>query len=196
MTGVWAECLADRYEQVIELLERALVECPDELWERSVWQVRVTDRHAWPIKAGIGEGLPDDERLQLHSSFWFSAYHALLALHQYLDGALAPVPPPPPLLPVPLHELPRRVHGREELLDYAAFCRQRVDAVVRSLTDDAAAAPTAKGRPFADLLLHNLLHLQDHVSQLNLFLNRNAEWSDGRWATSARWFEPCPDCEA
>ena len=196
MSTVWRDSLTARYEQALELLEESLVECPDELWERSVWRVRTTDRHVWPIVGGVGADLPDEERLQIHSAFWAAAFHALLAMQQYLEAAPSPVAPPPPLAAPGLHELPPRVYSRDELLGYAAFCKHLAKEVVGTLSDgDAERHVSWKRQPFADLLLHNLLHFKEHVAQLHLFLNLNGDWSDSRWQADNRWFTACPSCD-
>jgi hypothetical protein len=200
MSTVWRTSLAKKYEDAIDLLEPTLRECPDRLLGASVWEVKLTERHVWPIKQGVGAELTNNERLQLHSAFWIVAYHALLAVDDYLGGGLGDHTPPQPFRADKHqhsmgHSLPHRVYTREELLDYLAFCRLKAESMLADLTDEQAESPARGGKPFADLLLHNLLHLNEHVAQFNLFLNQRAQWSDGRGMVSDKWFRPCPDCQ-
>lgn len=46
---------------MIDLLERALRECPDNLWGASVWKVKLTDRHVWPMPRSTRHLLPVQE---------------------------------------------------------------------------------------------------------------------------------------
>ena len=188
-----------RYADAIDSLEQVLRDCPDDLWGASVWQVRLSDRHVWPIVRGLGAELPDGERLQLHSAFWYVAYHALFFLDFYLSqgGVGEPAPPPPfrsddhqP------HTLPERVYSREELLDYVAHCRRTAESVLGGLTEEAAERPARIGLAFTDLLIGNLVSVSEHIAQFQVFLNTRAGWSDPRWSTSDRWFRPCPHCGA
>ncbi len=184
------------YEDAIDLLEGALRDCPDNLWDANVWEVRLTDRHVWPIVRGMGGDLPDEHRLQLHSAFWNVAYHVIFFLDHYLDGGLGEPRPPEPFRgdEQDPHTLPHRVYTREELLDYLALCRRKAESTLDGLTDEQLERPARIGRPYGDLLLNNLLQVNEHVAQLNIFLNRQAGWSDSRWTPSDRWFRRCPDC--
>ena len=197
MPSLWQTELGRSYEDVIDLFERSVRDCPDELWRTAVWRVRKQDRHAWPIVGGMGEELPEDERLQLHSAFWNVVFHALTATDGYLDvGTESPHP-----LRVgqpPIHCLPDQPYTRAELLDYVAFCRDKAQRTLSLLTEKEAAGPSLHRPPrdtLAHVLIHNLLHLNEHATQLQLFLNLRAEWSDERWLTTNRWFTPCPSCE-
>ena len=196
--GAWLpQSLSWLYEDALDAFEVVLRDCPAELWTASVWEVREGDRHVWPIVRGMGAGLPDAERLQLHSAFCNVAYHLLFWLDHYLGGGLGtPVPPAPfrgdeqdP------HVLPERAYTREELLEYLAFNRRKAAGVFAELTDERLEQPARIGRPLGDLLLNNLVQVTGHVTELQMFLNRAAGWSDSRWTTEGKWFRPCVNCE-
>jgi hypothetical protein len=192
----WRTTLSEVYEEGLDELETAIRACPDNLWGASVWEVRPSDRHVWPIVRGLGAELPDDERLQLYSAFWRVVYHALFWLDHYLAGGVGDPAPPPPFRSDEErnHTLPHRVYSREELLDLLAHCRRKASAVLDGLTDEDVNRPARIGRPFADLLVRNLVQLYDHAAQLNLFLNNRAGFSDPRYTPADRWYRRCPDC--
>jgi hypothetical protein len=197
MPTTWLKTsLTHLYNDQIDVLETALRDCPDDLWTASVWEVRRTDRHAWPIVRGMGADLAGDQRLQLHSAFCNVAYHVLFFLDHYLGGGLGHPQPPEPFRgdEQDAHVLPHRVYTRAELLEYLDHCRRKAQAVLAGLTGDALDRPARIGRPFGDLLLNNLIQLNEHTTQLNLFLNQKAGWADPRWTPSDRWFRRCEHC--
>ena len=194
--GSWRDVLVRTYEEAFESLEKVLAECPDDLWSASVWEVRPGDRHVWPIIRGMGEDLPDAERLQLHSAFCNVAYHVLFFADYYLGGGVGEPNPPPPFRgdEQQPHVLPHRVYTREELLGFVDYCRRKAESVLGGLTDEVADAPARNRWPLAATLVRNLVQLTDHTAQLTLFLNLRAGWQDSRWTTSDRWFRPCEHC--
>jgi hypothetical protein len=197
MSTAWLQTtLTNLYEEALDSLESPIRGCPDELWGASMWEVRLTDRHVWPIVRGMGEDLPDEERLQLHSAFGNIAYHVLFFLDHYLSGGVGTPDPPPPFRgdEQEPHTLPHRMYTRDELLEYLGFCRRKAESVLAGLTEEQLERPARIGWPLGDLLIRNVIQVTDHAAQLSLFLNRAAGWSDPRWTTSDRWFRRCPDC--
>lgn len=182
--------LLQLYGDSIDSLEVVIRGCPDDLWTASIWEVRLNDRHVWPIVAGMGAELPDGDRLQLHSAFRNVAFHVLFFPDHYLSGGVGPPQPPPPFRgdEEDAHTLPNRVYTREELLDYLEFCRRKAASTLTGLTDEQLNRPARIGRPFGDLLLHNLVQLAGHTEQLSLFLNREADWSDSRRTSTTSGF--------
>ena len=47
------------FEAAIDRLEAALRECPDDLWDRSIWVVKKTDPWIWP-KDGQAHGRTEE----------------------------------------------------------------------------------------------------------------------------------------
>lgn len=197
VTNSWLpSTLRSLYEEAIDVLETAVRDCPDDLWTISIWEVRLADRHAWPIVRGMGDDLSDRDRLQLHSAFCNVAYHAIFFLDHYLGGGVGPPQPPEPFRgdEQDAHRLPHRVYTREELLDYLVHCRRKSRSLLEALPDERLAQPARIGRPFGDLLIRNLIQANEHAAQLSLFLNHRAGWSDPRWTPADQWFRRCPDC--
>jgi hypothetical protein len=194
---VWATSLADRYDAALGVLTELIEACPDEHWSDPVWTVRRTDRHVWPIVRGMGGDLSDDQRLQLQAAFWNVVVHSLHALDGYLTGGVEPFSPPPPFdgWQMPGHVLPDRPPTRDELLGYVAQLRARAADILGRLTEEDETRPARRGLPFADLLIHELVHLAEHNAQLEQFLNMRTGWSRPNWNTSDRWFQPCEHCE-
>ena len=194
--SIWANVFSERYDGAIAQLAMLIEACPDEHWSAPVWQVQRADRHVWPIVRGMGADLPDDERLQLQAAFWNVAVHALHALDVYLDGGVTPAEPPAPFdtWQMPGHILPDQPPSRQQLLDYVASMREKAHRVLDHLTDADAARPARRGRPFGDLLVHELVHLAEHNAQLEQFLNARTGWSHPAWRTDDRWFGGCEHC--
>ena len=197
MTNSWLPwTLRNLYEEATNMLETAVRDCPEGLWTSSVWEVKLSDRHVWPIVRGMGGDLPDPERLQLHSAFCNVAYHVIFFLDHYLGGGVGSPKPPEPFRgdEQDAHVLPHRVYTRDELLRYIAHCRAKAEDLLATLNDERLAEPARIGWPFGDLLIRNLIQVNEHAAQLSLFLNQTAGWSDPRWTPADEWFRPCPDC--
>jgi uncharacterized damage-inducible protein DinB len=70
-----------------------------------------------------------------------------------------------------------RLYTREELLNYLAFCRQKCQVLLGTLTHEQAYRtcryPWGEV-PYAELLLYNMRHVQEHAAQLHMFLGQQA----------------------
>ena len=148
----------------------ALRAFPDELWRERLWD-------------------NPDERPE-YSQAWYLAYHTLFWLDLYLSGAVEGFAPPAPFT---LDELdpaglvPDRPYTQDELLDYLGHCRKKCQAVIEAMTDEAAQGPCRFGRSeasFAELLLYNMRHVQEHGAQLSLFLGQR-KLAVNKWVTAA-----------
>jgi hypothetical protein len=181
---IWKVSLGRAYERAIDSLAQALCDCPDGLWDASLWEVRKEQPFVWPVRTvdgTHGDEASQERLLQVYSAFWNVAYHALFHLDFYLSGAVLPFDPPAPFREDEhrANVVPNRAYTRSELQDYLAYNRQKARATFAALTDEQAASPLPPdsqhaGRPFADLLLLNLLHVQEHAAQMGLFLGRRA----------------------
>ena len=167
MDSIWTISLTRQFGAAIKMLEDALQACPDELWSGQVWN-----------EPGF-------------SQFWYVAYHTLFWLDLYLSGAVEDFVPPPPftldeLDPAGL--LPERTYSRDELLAYLEHCRRKSQATIEPLTDVQArrrCAFTWGEINFAELLLDNLRHVQEHAAQLNLFLGQQTGAASG-WVSGGK----------
>jgi len=142
------EALERQYRASLEMLERAVVQCPDSLW---------------------AAGTPN--------KFWHIAYHALFYVHFYLQKSdkdfmpwtghrpdsqylgprpWAPEAPPKAVAP----------YSKDEVLEFQRFCRAELAARLPQLDMDA---PSGFGwLPFSTLevQLYSLRHLAHHTGQL------------------------------
>ena len=152
------EALARQYGAAIDMLENAIVACPDDVWTAGPpWQ-----------------------------QFWYLASHTLFWLDYYLSGNPEGFRPQPPFgleEMDPAGVLPPRVYTKEELLAYLAHDRARCREVMLALTDERAAQPC--GYPRRDLTvfglhMYDMRHVQHHTAQLNLLL-RQAGHVPPRW---------------
>ena len=153
-------------------------DCPDELWGESIWQVKPHHPGVWPVDgSGVGRGAArlDDRSIQVFSAFWYLAYHVLFFLDFYLSGGMDEGFAPPAPFRSDEHAagvLPHRVYTRAELQNYLTHNRQKCQATIEVLTADEARRPNPRGMPFAELLLINMRHVEEHGAQLNMFLGQ------------------------
>jgi len=176
MDKSWRTIIWHQYGASIDMLENAMHACPDELWSIRLWN-------------------DPTNRAEL-SEFWYVAYHTLFWFDLYLSGAVEGFTPPAPFKLDeldPAGVIPERQYSREELHSYLRHCRLKCRAVIEALTD-AKASQICKfswgEMSFAELLLDNMRHVQEHVAQLNLILGQKIG-SSGRWITKPEkheWF--------
>lgn len=166
METSWNTALWRQFGAAIDMLENALVACPEALWKERLWR---TPPPSW---------FPPQ-----FAEFWYVTFHALVWLDLYLSG----VPeeefaPPAPFAQGELDSaeaLPERPYTRDELRAYLASLRQKCYTTLLALTDEQARRPVeypwSKGQPisFLELLLYNLRHVQEHAAQMNLFLGQH-----------------------
>ncbi len=175
------ESLGRNFEGALDLLEAAIRDCTDELWESSMWVVLERDAEAelaGPHGTLVTNPAERQALVQLHSKPWSITWHALEVLDYDLSGEFVPWSPPPPFTGMAhwrdLTTLPS-AWTRSELLGYAEFCRQRVQDALLGLTDEDAARPLPPehryhGEPFAWGLARLPLHTVEHASQIRQFI--------------------------
>ena len=167
----WRAGLWSQFGAALDMLENALLACPDELW-----RVRLSSDRSQPPE---------------FSEFWYVAYHTLFWLDLYLSGSVEGFAPPAPftldeLDPAGL--LPERPYSKNELQTYLNHGREKCRAAIEALTDDKARhrCGFSWGEvSFAELLLYNMRHVQEHAAQLNLILGQKIGSAPG-WVTRAK----------
>lgn len=178
MDRLWTTALWKQFGAAIDMLDDAVVACPDALWRERLWP-----------------DPPPPEFPPQFAEFWYVAYHALIWLDLYLSG----VPeedfaPPPPFLRGMLDSretTPEQPYSKEVLRAYLASLRQKCHETVTTLTDEQAGRPTeypwSAGQPISMLELHlyNLRHIQGHAAELSLVLGQHGV-QIGAWALRAR----------
>ena len=163
---MWSAILWGQLGAAIDMLENAIVACPDELWSDP------SRKPEWRRNDVVG--------------FWYVAYHTLFFLDlQFSDSTDGFAPP----APFDLRELdpegllPERPYTKEELQTYLRHCREKARHTIAALTEEAARRPCRWGSfdlPFAELVLYGMRHVQHHAGQLNLLLRQNVDAAP-RW---------------
>jgi uncharacterized damage-inducible protein DinB len=166
METVWNAALWPQFGAAIGMLEKALVACPDALWEESIWP-----------------DPPPPEFPSAFAEFWYVVFHTLVWLDLYLSGAPEEeFAPPAPFAQGVLDSReaqPEQPYTREELRAYYASVRQKCRATLAALTDEQARRPVeypwSDGQPisYLELLLYTMRHVQEHAAQLCLFLGQH-----------------------
>lgn len=165
-TSLWHQ-----FGAAIDTLDRAIRDCPDDLWDEQVW-------------------VNPDEPAG-YAKFWNLTFHALFWLDLYLHGSVQGFTPPSPftldeLDPAGL--LPERAYSKDELQRYLAYCRQKCHDTIHALTDETANRRCRFGWgevSFYELQLYNMRHIQEHAAQFNLFLGQKGI-AVGGWVAQAQ----------
>jgi hypothetical protein len=180
MDSVWRTGLWTQFGATIDMLDNALVACPDSLWNERLWP-----------------DPPPPEFPPRFAEFWYITFHALVWLDMYLSG----VPeeefaPPAPFTQGMLdaaEAAPERPYTREELRAYLASTRQKCHATLLALTNEQGRRrveyPWSEGQPisFLELQLYNMRHVQEHAAQLSLFLGQHGiPGADVDWVPRAK----------
>jgi len=162
MDAFWRTILWQQFGAAIDMLENALVACPDELW---------SDRSRRP-------------------ELWYVVYHTLFYLDLYLSGSVEGFVPPAPFTLDELDPeglVPDPPYTKDELRTYLEHGRRKCRETIEALTDEDARRRCnfewvdVTG---AELLLYNMRHVQHHAAQLNLLLRQTID-SAPRWVVKA-----------
>ncbi|MCX6049704.1 MAG: DinB family protein [Chloroflexi bacterium] len=161
-----------QFGAAIDMVSDALRDCPDELWERSLWE----DQPDQWVAAGF-------------SAFWYLGYHTIFWLDLYLTGAEEGFVPPAPfdLVEMESDEILPRTYTRAELLGYLEDCRCKCQEIIGGMSTEQAyrLCRFSWGElPFAELQLYSLRHVQEHGAQLRMFLGQQMRKST-RWVAKA-----------
>ena len=178
--------MIEAFDAAIVDIERALQQCPEEAWERSVWEVKQTDPWVWPAPGVQPIAERTLQSIQRLSHFWVVAYHCLWFLDQYtlsqfeMPTKFVEARGGPEELPFPAPDgaapLPGSAISRDVLLRFLDFGREQLRA--RIGTVDMAAVVSRPhphaGKTLAELYEVNLDHLREHGAQLLAFVTARA----------------------
>lgn len=171
MDTVWTTSIWRQFGAALDMLENALRACPEDLWAGRLW--------------------PEQELGPEFAEFWYVAYHTLFWVDLYLSGAVEGFTPPAPFTLAELDPaglLPDRRYTPAELLAYLEHDRQKARGLLAALTPEQAQRicrfPWGT-LPFAELLLDNMRHIQEHGAQLNLFLGQT-KGAQARWVAQTK----------
>jgi hypothetical protein len=178
MDSLWTSVLWKQFGAAIDMLDKAVIACPDALWRERLW-----------------DDPPPPWFPPQFAEFWYVTFHALVWLDLYLSG----VPeeefaPPAPFAQGVLdsaESASTQPYTKEQLRAYLASVRQKCRTTIGTLTDEQARRPVeypwSEGQPisFLELCLYNMRHAQGHAAELSLFLGQHGVEIDA-WATRAQ----------
>ncbi|HZC04810.1 MAG TPA: DinB family protein [Ktedonobacterales bacterium] len=171
----WRTVLWPQFGAAIDMLDNALIACPDALWRQPVWH--------------------DLSDPSLSAEFWYVAYHALFWLDLYVSGSADGFAPPEPIGLEeidPVGVVSERPYTKAELRTYLAYAREKCRTTIDALSDEQARRPIdfgwARGRDvsYVELQLYNMRHVQEHAAQLSLLLGQNAIPTGPSWIARAK----------
>jgi hypothetical protein len=159
VADAFVDSLARNFGSALHLLQAALEDTPDELWETDLWPDVPTRSRP---EGGIDGSAP-----------WFLGYHALTVTDYDLSGELEPWGPVPPF-DEHVWSWPARVFTRAELLGGIEHCRGRVSSTLVSFADKASLPlpPAHRAHPTSyGVLVGSLpVHVTEHAAQIRQFL--------------------------
>jgi hypothetical protein len=153
--------MARNFDEALQLMYAALMDCPDSLWETDLWP---DEAPTGPTKYGGLHG----------SAPWFLGYHALLTLDYDLSAEFEPWQPPKPF-DENTYSFPNRVFTKAELVGYVEYCSARVHATLEDHFEEIAARPLpdshrSHGELYGVIVGGIPLHVIAHASQIRQFL--------------------------
>ena len=160
MENSWNTVLWRQFGAAIDMLENALVACPDTLWQGHLW---------------IDSEGPE------YGTFWDITYHTLCWLDLYLTGcSVEEFTPPAPFKKGSDDVIPKQPYTKDELHGYLVHLRKKGQTTIAELTDEKAHQqftfpwPGGTSMSFLELQLYNMRHVQEHAAQLRLFLGQHS----------------------
>ena len=167
MDNAWKTVLWPQFGAAIDMLENAVIACPDTLW---------SDRSRNP-------------------EFWYIDFHALFFLDFSLaDSPLGFAPPDPFTLDEldPEGALPRRPYGQEEIRTFLRQGREKGRNAIETLSEERSTEPSSflgGDVTVLEFFLCNMRHIQHHAAQLNLILRQKTDSAPG-WVRRAGTASP------
>jgi hypothetical protein len=164
MDDAWKNSLWQQHGAAIEMLEKAVLACPDEIWS-------------------------DPSR---QPQFWYVAYHTLFFLDLYASESIAGFAPPAPFTLSELEPdsvPPDPPYTQAELQGYLDYSRAKCWAVIDALTDESAHRRCGiewHDISEVELVLYSLRHVQHHSGQLYLMLRQAIDSTPG-WVKRTEW---------
>jgi hypothetical protein len=142
--------LWDQFGAAIDMLENAIIACPENLWNTSTkfWY------NAY------------------HCLFFLDYYLS--------DNPDSFMPPAPFTLSEfdPSGIMPEEVYTKEVLLKYLAFCRNKCHIKLANITQEGLEERFINSRRnynVLEILIYNMRHVQHHAAQLNLLLRQEID---------------------
>jgi hypothetical protein len=185
MASIWVDSLAHSFEQALDMLAAAVRDCPEALWETSMWRVPapgVDHQFLAPDWSLVTDPAQRDALarrwVERRATPWSVAWHALEVFDYDLNGELGPWSPPPPFAGHPhwrdLASLPS-AWSPSEVLGYVDHCRRQMRSALAEMTEEKSARPLPaahrySGQPHARIITGLLVHTAEHAAQIRQFI--------------------------
>ncbi len=164
MDTYWRTLLWKQFGAAIDMLDNAVIACPDSLWRQPVWH--------------------DPSVPSQRTEIWYVAYHALFWLDVYLFGSEEGFTPPAPYTLVEQEDaagpVPEQPYSKDDVRGYLAYVRQKCRDTIEAMTDERARQPVNFGWmregeivTYYELQLYSMRHIQEHAAQLSLVLGQH-----------------------
>jgi hypothetical protein len=182
--SIWVESLGRNFDQCLDMLAAAVRDCPDSMWEASMWQVEAPRPDFqflgpdWkPITDAAKRDILVERWVTRRSTPWSVVWHALEVFDYDLNGEFGPWAPPEPFNGHPhWRDLPSvpAPWSKAELLGYIDHCRHQARNAAAAMTDEKASTPLPAahrygGQPYAWILTGLVIHTTEHASQIRQF---------------------------
>src|SRR6185503_7841996 len=95
-TSHWTSALADFLDIVLADLAVFVRECPDNLWEMSMWDVNKDPGWRRPQPPVLANRNPDPRGGSAHSAVWYATLHLVYTLDWNFSARASSWEPPPP----------------------------------------------------------------------------------------------------
>ncbi len=176
-TSHWTSALTGFLDIVLTDLAALVRECPDDVWELSMWDVTKDQGWGRPQPPMLANGDPDPRGVNAHSAVWYTTLHLVYTLDWNFSARAPSWEPPPPFRtsaprvrsPGTDPPLPQRTYTREELLSYIAYVHEKARTTLAAVAADEAAL-AGHGRTSADWLVSGFGHAMGHFGNLQTFL--------------------------
>lgn len=155
--------LWQQFSASIDMLENAIITCPDELWETKVGTF----------------------------SFWYMSFHTVFWLDYYLSEEPMTFHPRNPFTLSefnPSGELPDHVYSKQEVLSYLAHGREKCRMSIQAVTGEKGERRFVdkwKDYSLTEILLYNMRHVHHHAAQLALALREQTGKTSG-WVSRTK----------
>jgi hypothetical protein len=176
MTIDWKPIIWRQFGAAIDMLENALIACPEELWAKPADAENSFAAHWY--------------------EYWYLTFHTLFWLDFYLSEEREGFAPPAPFgleEMDPKGAFPPRAYTKDELRTYLEFGREKCRAKIASLTEEAM-QPHYRTRwmdfSTLELILYNMRHVQHHTAQLNAILRQATDKAPGWVGITKHSLEP------
>ena len=165
MNSLWKEILWYQVGAAIDTFQNALIACPAELWQASLWRNSKTE-----------PGFAEFWHIAYHTAYWLDHDCSELG-DEFKDKERSPNYRI--LSERGMNSMePERVYTKQELLTYLEFVRNKCYARIESLENIYEPQRVRENHPVetvAELLLLNLRHIQEHAAHLSMFLGQKTD---------------------